>query len=107
MSLLPDEVMIVDYDPAWRDLFEQESLLLQELFGRDARIEHVGSTAVREFIDLYQPDICVTGHIHEAKGEDRIGRTHVLNPGPLSQGGYVELIEGEGGLKGRLRQVRG
>ncbi|MGA1795316.1 MAG: metallophosphoesterase [bacterium] len=69
--------------------------------------EHVGSTAVREFIELYQPDVCVTGHIHEGKGEDRIGRTHVVNPGPLAQGGYVELIEGKTGVEARLRQVRG
>jgi len=69
--------------------------------------EHAGSKAVREFIEEYQPDICVTGHIHEGKGEDRIGRTHILNAGPLSQGGYVELIEGNEGLRGALKQVRG
>lgn len=50
---------------------------------------HVGSTSVRQFIETYQPDVCISGHIHEAPGEDRIGKTHLLNPGMLAQGGYV------------------
>jgi len=40
---------------------------------------HVGSAAVRNFIELHQPDLCITGHIHESAGEDRIGLTQVLN----------------------------
>jgi Icc-related predicted phosphoesterase len=52
---------------------------------------HVGSTSVRQFIETYQPDVCIAGHIHEAPGEDRIGKTLVLNPGMLAQGGYVTL----------------
>ena len=51
----------------------------------------VGSTAVREFIEEHQPDVCLCGHIHEARAEDRIGRTHVINPGTLAAGGYVIL----------------
>lgn len=52
---------------------------------------HVGSKAVRLFIEKHQPDICITGHIHEGKGEDRIGKTHILNPGMLRGGGWVEI----------------
>lgn len=44
---------------------------------------HAGSKAVREFIDDFQPDLCLCGHIHEAIGSDRIGNTLVLNPGPF------------------------
>jgi len=51
----------------------------------------VGSTAVREFIEEHQPDVCLCGHIHEARAEDRIGKTHVINPGTLAAGGYVLL----------------
>ena len=51
--------------------------------------DHVGSTSVRQFIEAYQPDICISGHIHESPGEDWIGKTLVLNPGMLAQGGYV------------------
>jgi hypothetical protein len=50
---------------------------------------HVGSTSVRRFIEAYQPDLCISGHIHEAPGEDRIGKTLLFNPGMLAQGGYV------------------
>lgn len=51
----------------------------------------VGSQAVREFLLSAQPDVCICGHIHEASGEDRLGRTHVLNPGMLDDGGFVRL----------------
>lgn len=51
--------------------------------------ENVGNRSVLEFIQRVQPDICLTGHIHEAKSEDLIGKTKVLNPGMLLMGGYV------------------
>ncbi|MGA1840078.1 MAG: metallophosphoesterase family protein [bacterium] len=66
--------------------------------------QHVGSKAVRAFIDNYQPDVCITGHIHEAKGEDRIGQTRIINPGPFKNGGYVEIIEEKGFLRAILMQ---
>lgn len=52
---------------------------------------HVGSTAVREFIEKCQPDLCICGHIHEASEKDQIGKTMILNPGPFSEGGYVKI----------------
>ena len=63
---------------------------------------HVGSTAVREFIEENQPDICICGHIHEAKGMDRIGRTVVVNPGNFAAGGYVVLRCNAGKLSVQL-----
>jgi len=58
---------------------------------------HVGSTAVRQFIEQRQPALCLTGHIHESKAVDRIGRTMILNPGMIKNGSYIEvnLINGE------------
>ncbi len=53
---------------------------------------HVGSRAVRNFIEENQPPLCITGHIHEAKGSDMIGETLVLNPGMIEHGGWVEVI---------------
>ena len=52
---------------------------------------HVGSQAVREFIEETQPALCLTGHIHEAKGEATIGATKVINPGMLQDGGWIEI----------------
>jgi Icc-related predicted phosphoesterase len=53
---------------------------------------HVGSTAVRTYIEEQQPLLCLTGHIHESAGQDYIGRTHIINPGMLKDGGYIEVI---------------
>ncbi|MBW4574361.1 MAG: GrpB family protein [Aphanothece sp. CMT-3BRIN-NPC111] len=43
-----DEVVIVEYDPGWVLLFEQEALRICEVLDRDlvTRIEHFGSTSV-------------------------------------------------------------
>ncbi len=41
----------------------------------------VGSHAVRQLIEEYQPLLALHGHIHESKGETRIGRTLALNSG--------------------------
>jgi Icc-related predicted phosphoesterase len=47
---------------------------------------HFGSTAVRAFIDRYQPGYFYCGHIHEAAGrEDTIGRTRGWNVGKRGQ----------------------
>ena len=41
----------------------------------------VGSTAVRQLIEEVQPLVALHGHIHESRGETRIGRTLALNSG--------------------------
>jgi Icc-related predicted phosphoesterase len=66
---------------------------------------HVGSAAVRKFIERYQPDLCITGHIHESKGEDAIGKTKIINPGPFFEGGYVVIKAGNGKLEAELRYI--
>ncbi|MBS7645714.1 metallophosphoesterase [Candidatus Bathyarchaeota archaeon] len=44
-------------------------------------MESVGSVAVRNSIEKYQPLLGLHGHIHESRAFDRIGRTLCLNPG--------------------------
>jgi len=56
---------------------------------------HVGSAAVRAFIEREQPDLVLCGHIHESRGEDYIGRTRVVNPGPVSAGHYAVVETSE------------
>ena len=63
---------------------------------------HVGSSAVRTFIEEKQPPLCLTGHIHESMGQDYIGRTLVLNPGMVKDGGYVEILYENGELSASL-----
>jgi uncharacterized protein len=41
----------------------------------------VGSTAVRELIERYQPLLTLHGHVHESPGATHIGRTLCINPG--------------------------
>jgi len=56
---------------------------------------HVGSGAVREFLESAAVDVCICGHIHEAAGEDMIGKTLCVNLGPFKNGRYAVLeIEG-------------
>ena len=50
---------------------------------------HVGSKAVRQFIENYTPLICFTGHIHESAAIDTIGDIPIINPGPLWHGRYA------------------
>jgi hypothetical protein len=54
---------------------------------------HVGSHAVRAFIERVQPLVCFVGHIHEATGIDSIGRTQIINPGPIWQTGSYAFAE--------------
>jgi Icc-related predicted phosphoesterase len=56
---------------------------------------HVGSHAVRQFIEAHQPDITICGHIHESRGIDRIGRTQIVNCGAAGKGYYAVLTLGE------------
>lgn len=53
--------------------------------------KHIGSKVVRDFIEKEQPDVCLCGHVHEAFGQDKIGKTLIINPGPLKKGYYALL----------------
>ena len=64
--------------------------------------ENVGNRSVLEFIERIQPDVCITGHIHEADTEDFIGRTKVINPGMFCMGGYVRIQLKDGELEATL-----
>lgn len=64
---------------------------------------HVGSESVRAFIIGMQPVLCLTGHIHEGRGVDSIGRTKVVNAGPLSTGGYVYARVGRNAAEVEIR----
>jgi len=57
---------------------------------------HVGSGAVREFIESGAVDLCICGHVHEAGGEDTLGDTPCVNLRPFKNGSYALLtIEGD------------
>jgi len=64
----------------------------------------VGSTAVREAIQKYQPMLGLHGHIHESRGYEKIGRTTIVNPGSEYSEGVLRgaLIDLDG-KKGVIR----
>ena len=49
----------------------------------------VGSTAVREAIEQHQPALSLHGHIHEARGTARLGKTLCINPGSSYEQGQL------------------
>jgi Icc-related predicted phosphoesterase len=79
-----------------------ESLTVVTHGGAPKRIP-VGSTAVRELIEHYQPLISLHGHVHESPGATHIGRTLCVNPGSAYHTGRIAgcLINIDG--KGRAR----
>lgn len=60
----------------------------------------VGSTAVRQIIEKYQPALSVHGHIHESGGERRIGETLSINPGSEANHGILRGYLVDIGKKG-------
>lgn len=47
---------------------------------------HVGSEAVRKFIEEKRPEVAISAHIHEARGVDDLGQTRLVNPGRFPEG---------------------
>src|SRR5258705_261328 len=81
---------------ALRDLAEQgpvaETLFVLHSPPRGTRCDmisaeqHVGSRAIRAFVERHQPPLVLSGHIHESPRvsssyRDLVGRTVVVNPG--------------------------
>ena len=56
---------------------------------------HVGSRPVREFLLSGAVNLCISGHIHEALGEDTLGGALCLNLGPFKDGRFA-LVSIEG-----------
>jgi uncharacterized protein len=61
----------------------------------------LGSTAVREAIEKHQPTLSLHGHIHESRGNTRIGKTLCINPGSSYEQGELlgAVVDLEGGKK--------
>ncbi len=57
--------------------------------------EHVGSSAVKEFIEKNNPLAILCGHIHESKSISKISSTLCVNPGPARHrnAAIIEIIK--------------
>ncbi len=85
-------------EQGWKDVCEARwKIFVPHAPPRNTKLDritlgaHVGSTAVRTFIEEHQPDVVVCGHIHEARGTDIIGKTKIVNCGPAGKG-YFAII---------------
>ncbi|MGH7595604.1 MAG: metallophosphoesterase [bacterium] len=65
---------------------------------------NVGSIAVRNWMDKVKPLLVICGHIHEARGQARVGNTVVVNCGPARDGNYV-VAEVGNEVKVELKRV--
>jgi putative phosphoesterase len=92
-----DEIM-KRAEAGWKDVTQARwKVFVPHAPPRDTKVDrimlgkHVGSTAVREFVEKRQPDLVLCGHIHEARGIDKLGKTTIVNCGPAGRGYYVVL----------------
>jgi len=69
---------------------------------------HVGSEAVREWIEKYQPTLSLHGHVHESRGTARLGKTLAVNPGSEAEHGALlyAVIDLDGEPVASLGEVR-
>lgn len=65
--------------------------------------KHLGSTVSRDFITKYKPMLCVSGHLHEHYGKDRIGKTAVINAGCGSEALVLMEIDEK---KGKVKRIK-
>ena len=52
-------------------------------------VRHRGSEAVNDILEELKPIACFCGHVHNAKGREKIGSTVVINPGAMKYGNYT------------------
>jgi uncharacterized protein len=69
---------------------ELDETLRPVLIGGQPHEIPVGSTAVRQLIEEYQPALALHGHIHESRGMVLIGRTVCINPGSNYSSGRID-----------------
>src|SRR3989344_5693414 len=53
--------------------------------------KHAGSKLILDYIKKYQPKYVICGHIHEAKGKKKIGKTTVVNVGHSGDYSFLEI----------------
>jgi Icc-related predicted phosphoesterase len=101
----PERTIYNFHCPPYRSGLDDAPELTEDLRPKHGgrSIVPVGSTAVREAIEEGQPALGLHGHIHEARGNTRIGRTLCINPGSsYEQGqllGAVVNLDGKGKIK--------
>jgi Icc-related predicted phosphoesterase len=99
----PERTIFSLHCPPYGTGLDDAPELTAEMDLKDAghAMKPVGSTAVRDAIERYQPALSLHGHIHECRATKRIGRTLCVNPGSSYEQGQLlgAVIDIEGGKK--------
>ena len=87
----PERTIFSLHCPPYRSGLDDAPQLTKDMALKEAgrSTVPVGSTAVRAAIEKHQPCLGLHGHIHEAKGTTRIGRTLCINPGSSYEQGQL------------------
>jgi Icc-related predicted phosphoesterase len=61
---------------------------------KEVRGKHYGSKLFRRIIEKWQPSVQTGGHIHEAKGKQKLGKTLMVNAGAAHEGdaAVIEIV---------------
>lgn len=92
----PARTVYVVHTPPW-------GTALDVMHGRT----HIGSRALREFLQRAQPPLSLHGHVHESpmltgRIDDRLGRTLCVNPGASRQRLHAVLVDTDALERGAL-----
>ena len=97
----PERTIFSLHCPPYGTGLDDAPELTAEMDLKDAghALKPVGSTAVRDAIERYQPALSLHGHIHECRATKRLGRTLCVNPGSSYEQGQLlgAVIDVEGG----------
>ncbi|MGH2872716.1 MAG: metallophosphoesterase family protein, partial [Solirubrobacteraceae bacterium] len=103
ITAAPERTIFSLHCPPYDSGLDEAPELTEEMDLKDAghAVKPVGSTAVREAIEAFQPALSLHGHIHEARASRRIGRTLCINPGSSYEQGQLmgAVIDIDGGKK--------
>lgn len=88
----PDRTILNFHAPPYGSKLDNAPALNEDLTYKSGgqALRPVGSTSVRDAIQIFQPMLSLHGHIHESKGAARIGRTLALNPGSSYEEGILQ-----------------
>jgi Icc-related predicted phosphoesterase len=87
----PERTIFSLHCPPYKSGLDDAPQLTEDMSLKDAgrATVPVGSTAVRAVIEEHQPCLSLHGHIHEARGTTRIGKTLCINPGSSYEQGQL------------------
>lgn len=101
LTAAPERTIFSLHCPPYGTGLDDAPELTAEMDLKDAghAVKPVGSTAVRDAIERYQPALSLHGHIHECRATKRLGRTLCVNPGSSYEQGQLlgAVIDIEGG----------